>query len=364
MAVVLFGAMWATVTLGDAPAPEEIMETHLRMMRETVYVASYVVTMVTEFAGEEGPSLEGSFIIWCEYPRFRLEGTGLEGLFYPVEIIDLGAKVSYSWDPERGWAKHVLATDWLWILDPGAHPLMRRMRYTSVEEGVLGDTGVWIVRGELPPDSLGLIPRFEAEVWVDKGSYLDRRTRLYFELYFPGLEVISTSTAIVELTGYKDLRDIPDARFAVPDDAPPAPDSMGRVFPYPAPDLRGVTAAGEEITLADFRGRVVVLFFWDLGARPEEIGVNLALMEGLRMQGEEHGVSVVGIVEGDPGLIGSFLEEFGVAMPTITEYGEWAGPLGVEEPFTCVLIDPEGMVYAVTDPFSSLSLVLELLGEI
>ncbi len=351
----------AALAQGAPSGAKEILAESSRRAQELPFTSSYVATLVSEYEGEEVFSLTGSLIFWVEYPRVRVETTGLEDVFLPVQIADLAAGAVYSYAPERGWAKHVLSGGWLSLIDLDKDPLFRRVRFGEVEEGTLGGEAVWILRGEMSPDPLGLMRRFEMSLWMDKASYVVRKAEIYFEFYFPGLDFATTNSMTLELTGYREVPDIPDGRFAVPEEAPEAPDSAGRVFPRPAPDLRGAVTSGEEIALADMRGQAVIVFFWDMDAEIEGLGFNLALMEGLRALGEGKGLAVIGVAEGDPELIGAFLEGFGAGLPTVTDGAAWAEALGVTGPPACVLIDPRGNVYAVTDPLSILPLVIEVL---
>lgn len=338
------------------------MEKHFQMYRETVYTASYVLSAVFTHEGEEVFSTGGSLILWMEYPRARVEATGLEEIMYPVAVADFEKRVLFSYTPERGWAKHVLAGDWLAIVDPLRNPFLRRVRYTGLEEGSLDGAAVWIVRGTAPADPLGILPQAELVYWIDKESFVDRKIQIFFETYIPGLDITLANEYVSELTSFTEVPGIPDEKFAVPPDAPPTPDLNGRVFPRPAPDLRGVTVTGEGISLRGLRGNVVVLFFWDLGAEIEEhVGLNLLLMEGIRQRGEGKGVAVIGVTEGDPEIVAAFLEGFEAAIPTVVDRGRWAEALGVTEETWCVVIDPEGNVYAETDPFSVPAILLELL---
>jgi|Deesub1362B_J571_1020462.scaffolds.fasta_scaffold00169_5 peroxiredoxin len=351
------------IAQGSLPSAAEILAEAYRRARETAFTSSYVASLISKYDGEEVFSLGGSIIFWSEYPWLRIETVGLEDVFLPVEIVDLKEKVIYSYVPERGWAKHVVSGGWLSLVDLDLDPLFRRVKFSTVEEGTLEGNAVWVLKGYIPPDTFGLMRQFETTLWIDRVSYVGRKTEIYFEFYFPGLDFTTTNELVMELTSYEEVDDVPDERFAVPDEVPEAPDTAGRIFPYPAPELRAVATSGEEISLADFREQVVVVFFWDMEAEIADFGVNLALMEGLRSRGEGKGLVVIGVVEGDPEIVGAFLEGFEAGMPTITDRASWAEALGVEEATFCVLVDSEGNVYAKTDPFSVLPLVLELVEE-
>jgi len=347
---------------GGLPSPETVMEGYFALYRNEVFTASYVLTSTSTHEGEELFSLAGSLIVWMKYPWARVETSGLEDMLYPVVVADFERKVLYSHVPEEGWAKHVLSGNWLALLDPRYDPLLRRIRYTELTEDTLEGKAVWVVRGTLPPDPLGILPRAEVTFWIDKESYIDRKAKILFDIYVPGLDVLFTTEQLSELTSFKKVADIPADKFTVPPDAPAVPDLNGRVFPYPAPDLAGITVTGEELSLSEFSGEVVIVFFWDLGAEIEEnIGLNLLLMEGIRERGEGKGVKVIGVTSGDPEIVAAFLEGFEAKMPTLVARDEWAEALGVTEETWCVVIDREGNVYAKADPFTVPALLLELL---
>ncbi len=347
---------------GEPPSPETVMEGYFALYRNKVFTASYMLTSTSTHEGEELFSLSGSLVLWMKYPWARVETSGFEDVMYPVLVADFAGKALYSHVPEVGWVKHVLSGNWLALLDPRYDPLLKRIRYIELKEDTLDGKDVWVVRGTIAPDLLGILPRAEVTFWIDKETFIDRKVKISYDIYIPGLDVLLTTEQISELTSFAEVADIPADRFSVPTDAPAAPDLNGRVFPYPAPDLRGTTVTGGELSLSEFLGDVVIIFFWDLGAEIEEnIGLNLLLMEGIRERGEGKGVKVIGVTDGDPEIVAAFLEGFGAAMPALTARDEWAEALGVTEETWCVIIDPEGNVYAKTDPFVVPVLLLELL---
>ena len=348
----------------EFPSPESVVEKHFSLPREKIFIASYVLTLSSTYEGEEVLSLGGSLVFWVKYPWVRVETVGFEGVFYPVSVMDFEKGVLYSHSPERGWAKHVLSGSWLALVDPRRDPFLRRIRYSGIEEGTLGGEDVWIVRGEAKSDPLGIIPRAEVTLWIDKDTYIDHKELVLYDLYIPGFDVLLNTRHLFELTSFREVDDIPADKFSVPQDAPAMPDLEGRVFPYPAPDLRGITVKGEEISLSGLSGDVAVVFFWRMGTEIEKhLGLNLLLMEGIRERGEGKGVHVIGVTDGDPEIVAAFLEGFEAEMPTLTAWDEWAEALGVKSETACVIIDREGMVYAITDPSNVPSLLWELITE-
>jgi peroxiredoxin len=365
--VIVFLTFFSLGVLGQEaqPTPEGVMELHFRMYRETVYTASYVLNATSMYEDEEVFSMGGSIILWMEYPRARVEATGLEEVMYPAMVADLGERILYTHDPAEGWTKHVLAGEWLAMIDPRYDPLFRRIEFTSLEEDSLDGAAVWVVQGTLAPDPLGIMPRAELSIWIDKETYADRKLKVLFETYIPGLDITLVNEYETELISFTAVEDIPDEKFAVPADVPATPDLNGRVFPYPAPDLRGRTVDGQEISLRDLSGNVVIVFFWDMDTEIEEnLGLNLLLMEGIRQRGEDKGVTVIGVTEGHPEIVAAFLEGFEAGIPTVVDRERWAEALGVTEETWCVVIDRDGNVYATADPFTAVVLLLELLEPV
>lgn len=113
----------------------------------------------------------------------------------------------------------------------------------------------------------------------------------------------------------------------------------------PAPETQFEALDGSRVSLADYRGRIVLLNFWGTWCPPcvREIPELVALQPRL----EELGGTVLGpaVDSGSPEKIRAFLEEFGVNYPiVIASNSQAVGDFGaVGYPFT-LLIDADGVI--------------------
>ncbi|MDH3685360.1 MAG: TlpA family protein disulfide reductase [Myxococcales bacterium] len=90
----------------------------------------------------------------------------------------------------------------------------------------------------------------------------------------------------------------------------------------PAPDWSLPTAAGDRATLADFRGRVLILNFWATWCGPcrRELPALQALRESLAGEGLE--VVAVSVDTSDPEAVARFARERGVRFPVLHDPSE------------------------------------------
>lgn len=112
----------------------------------------------------------------------------------------------------------------------------------------------------------------------------------------------------------------------------------------PAPDFTVTTFDGEEITLADLRGQVVVVNFWASWCIPckDEAPVLQAAWERYRDQG----VVILGVAYVDtPSASLEFIDEFGITYPNAPDAGTRVSEAyhitGVPETF---IIDRDGQI--------------------
>ncbi len=124
----------------------------------------------------------------------------------------------------------------------------------------------------------------------------------------------------------------------------------------PAPDFSGPTADGRTVSLADYRGRWLLLYFYPKDDTPGCTKQACNLRDGLG-ELEEAGVAVVGVSPDDAASHERFAAKHGLPFPLVTDpereiltaYGVWGEKsfygkrlVGVKR--TSFLIDPEGIV--------------------
>ncbi len=112
-----------------------------------------------------------------------------------------------------------------------------------------------------------------------------------------------------------------------------------------APDFTLNNLAGQEVKLADLRGKVVLVNFWATWCPPcrEEI----PSMERLNkaMAGKPFQMLAISIDEGGKGAVEGFFNKAGVALPTLLDPGQKTGKrygiTGVPETF---IVDKKGVI--------------------
>jgi peroxiredoxin len=119
-----------------------------------------------------------------------------------------------------------------------------------------------------------------------------------------------------------------------------------------APDFTLPDQDGNKVSLADFRGRTVVLVFYPADFSP--VCTNqLNVYQEVLPQIEEHGATLVGISVDGAFSHKAFREHLGVSMPLLADFhpkGEVAKAYGVfVEDYgvagrALVMVDPEGVV--------------------
>jgi peroxiredoxin len=113
----------------------------------------------------------------------------------------------------------------------------------------------------------------------------------------------------------------------------------------PAPDFTLKNLAGENVSLASLRGKVVLLNFWATWCPPcrEEIPSMVKLNQS--MAGKPFQMLAVSIDEGGKQAVEEFFKRVGATLPTLLdtkqEIGARYGITGVPETF---LIDPNGVI--------------------
>lgn len=366
---MLVSILAGVALLGQTPDPEatRVVESSFAKYKDLTYVVALDASFRSVLGEEDLLNAGGSIHLFYEPFRLRVEYIDMEELGFPaVEIADIERGAAYSFIPGQGWVRHVLSADYLLMVDPNAHPLYSKAVYTSLKGLEVEGKEAWEIVGAIPDDPLGILSECVLVYWIEKATHLPLKGAFSFTFNLPGLDLSFANEVGVLTRSYEAKEDIPDELFTVPEGIPDVPDDMGRVFPRPAPELRGESLSGEEIAAFSPGDVSVILFFDPYEEIFENYGLSLSLMEGTSQRGGGLGVRVIGVATGgDREMISSLLGELGLTLPVIMdEQGEWIegfGIRGFELPI-CVLIDREGMVRAISDPFSALWVLLELLG--
>ena len=110
----------------------------------------------------------------------------------------------------------------------------------------------------------------------------------------------------------------------------------------PTPQLDALDMAGRRVTLADFKGRVLVLNFWASWCEPCRAEMPTLQQLPLVLGEDRVAVLAVNFKEG-PRRIAQFTQAAGVTLPVALDpYGDVARAWGVKVFPTTVLIDPGG----------------------
>ena len=124
----------------------------------------------------------------------------------------------------------------------------------------------------------------------------------------------------------------------------------------PAPDFTAPTGSGETITLSDYRGRWVLLYFYPKDNTPGCTKQACNLRDNFGML-EQEGVAVIGVSGDDETSHERFSEKYDLPFPLVADpkhevmnrYGVWGEKnfygkksMGIKR--TTFLIDPEGTV--------------------
>jgi peroxiredoxin len=90
------------------------------------------------------------------------------------------------------------------------------------------------------------------------------------------------------------------------------------VLPRPAPAFDTTDLAGKKTTLADFRGKVVLLDFWATWCKP--CVASMPSLDRLASQWKDRDVVVVGVsIDQEPGKVAPFLKKKPVSYPVLLD---------------------------------------------
>jgi len=124
----------------------------------------------------------------------------------------------------------------------------------------------------------------------------------------------------------------------------------------PAPDFTAPTGSGESISLSDYRGQWVLLYFYPKDNTPGCTKQACNLRDNFGML-EQEGVAVIGVSGDDEASHERFSEKYDLPFPLVADpeheilkrYGAWGEKnfygkksMGIKR--TTFLIDPEGTV--------------------
>lgn len=165
-----------------------------------------------------------------------------------------------------------------------------------------------------------------------------------------GMVVILVSSEDVEQTVVQQPDQVVlDDATPLPQTIPPRtlPPTPTSVFNQPAPNVTLVDLEGKTFSLADYRGKVVVVNFWATWCSPcvEE-------MPALQLFYEDYaGEDLAIVLVTDPldgqdlGTVQQFVDDLGLTLPIgLSEYGQLQNLFGVQMLPSTYFIDAEGIV--------------------
>lgn len=137
----------------------------------------------------------------------------------------------------------------------------------------------------------------------------------------------------------------------------------------PAPDFTLKTSTGENLRLAEQRGKVVMINFWASWCAP--CRQEMPILDELYQRYERAGFTLLGVnVEQDSGAAQRFLEEVGVSFPILFDpTSEVSRTYQVSAMPTTVMVDRDGQVryvnrgYRPGDEEKYRDQIRELIGE-
>ena len=302
-------------------------------------ISTTILDRTAEVEGEADTVRVSHMELWFNYPRIRMDTTREIDDSQDTSTAISGLQTGFTYIYSSGqWSKtghHSVEMGFMYIF-----LLCTDTPYTAVREEMLAGRAVWVVEGEVLP-FYGML--LQTTWWVDQQTYFIAQMVVVREIT-PG--TIRTTT--VQWTEFAPHIAIPDEKFAVPKDVP-LPKRRFMPFdpptaPFPAPEFRAVDITGEEISLVDLRGKVVLLNFWASWCRP--CIAKLPLIQQLYEQYAAGGLVIIGInLDRSERMMERILEDFNITFRQIfaqaKEIADLYGVVGTPETF---LIDRQGVV--------------------
>lgn len=116
-----------------------------------------------------------------------------------------------------------------------------------------------------------------------------------------------------------------------------------------APEISGVATNGKSVSLSDFRGRPLMLYFWATWCRICEFE-----QSSIRSIAQDHPVLSVALRSGNTMQVERYLQEHGLQFSTLTdEFGEIAAQYGVRGTPTAFFIDAKGRIRSIEVGYTS-----------
>jgi peroxiredoxin/outer membrane lipoprotein-sorting protein len=215
----------------------------------------------------------------------------------------------------------------------------------------------WIVRCDVTPDqalAADSAARAISTLWLDRASGLVLRDSQVVTLHNPRDGATQVTTRVLRVTHQTVDTPPPDSVFAfVPPagakkvDAFGSPESVALAEEYvgkPAPPFTLTGVKGSTVSLASYKGKVVLLDFWATWCRPCRI--EMPRVQKLYDELKAKGLTVFGVnVMEEPAQVKRFLTDNGIGFPILLDRdGKVARDYKAEGIPTLVIIGRDGNV--------------------
>lgn len=116
-----------------------------------------------------------------------------------------------------------------------------------------------------------------------------------------------------------------------------------------APAIAGNTVSGKKVSLADYRGKPVLLYFWATWCRICELEQG-----SIRSIAQDYPVLSIALSSGDARQVGDYMQQHDLRMPTVVdEFGSIADLYGVRGTPTAFFIDANGHIRSIEVGYTS-----------